>query len=51
VCIQADLARLAANRIGMEDLRLAIAAANRRLALMTAGISHADANDQICASQ
>ena len=28
VRIQADLARLAANRIGMEDLRLAIAAAN-----------------------
>ncbi|MBI5312129.1 MAG: efflux RND transporter permease subunit [Methylocystis sp.] len=51
VRIQADLARLAANRIGMEDLRLAIAAANiagakgsldgRRQSYML------DANDQI----
>ncbi|MBI1868937.1 MAG: efflux RND transporter permease subunit [Methylocystis sp.] len=55
VRIQADLARLAANRIGMEDLRFAIAAANvagAKGSLDGAQQSYTlDANDQILASR
>jgi multidrug efflux pump len=55
VRIQADLARLAANRLGMEDLRLAIAASNvagAKGSLDGARQSYTlDANDQILASQ
>jgi multidrug efflux pump len=54
VRIQADLARLAANRIGMEDLRLAIASANvagAKGSLDGARQSYTlDANDQILAA-
>jgi multidrug efflux pump len=55
VRIQADLARLAANRIGMEDLRLAIASANVAGAKGSLdGVRQAytlDANDQILAAR
>jgi multidrug efflux pump len=53
--IQADLARLAANRMGMEDLRFAIAAANVAGAKGSLdGLRQSytlDANDQILAAQ
>jgi len=53
--IQADLARLAANRIGMEDLRFAIAAANVAGAKGSLdGLRQSytlDANDQILAAR
>ena len=53
--IQADLARLAANRIGLDDLRLAIVAANVAGAKGSLdGVAQAytiDANDQIFAAE